>query len=284
MTQRNVNGEQRRQPGNGRQAVTIAVTLKTLSIKDTRMCLIVFDWQPGAEQWLALAANRDEFHARPTASLHRWPGQPTLLAGQDLQQGGTWLGITQDLRFAAVTNIRLPNPPDNVRSRGELVTRYLNSTQTPAAFARSLLSEASQYGRFNLLCGTPEQLWYITNTPQPTAHAVTPGQHVLSNAWLDSDWPKARLARTQLQTWQGDQHQLTRLLNRRVPWPDQCLPDTGVTAELERLLSAQFITSARYGTRSSSSLIGRRQRLAIEEQLWLDNGESGQSRHFQVPD
>ncbi|MDO6680783.1 NRDE family protein [Oceanobacter sp. 5_MG-2023] len=257
------------------------------------MCLIVFDWQPDATDWLTLTANRDEFHQRPTAPLHRWPESPDLVAGQDLQQGGSWLGVTNDLRFAAVTNIRLPEPPEHVRSRGELVTRYLRSTQTPADFADALLPEAGRYGRFNLLCGTAHQLWYITNTPEPAAVAVSPGIHALSNAWLDSDWPKAQLAKEQLlqaqrrqqhrPTWQQDQSELTRLLKRRQPWPDDRLPDTGVALETERLLSAQFIISARYGTRSSSSLLGRGQRLSIEEQRWQENGAAGARCRFQLP-
>lgn len=247
------------------------------------MCLIVFDWQPGQPQWLTLAANRDEYFNRATAPLQHW-GETGIIAGRDLQAGGTWMGMTADLRFAAVTNIRKGKPLTGVRSRGNLAVEFLGQQQDPETFARQLLERAPEYGRFNLLCGTPEQLWYIRNDPEPYASAVSTGIHCLSNAWLDSPWPKARLAAEQLQGWQQQPDPLTlaTLLAHRQPWSDQELPDTGVPLEWERWLSAQFIQAPGYGTRSCSSLIGHGRQLELHETLWNEQGEWSGSNRIRV--
>lgn len=264
------------------------------------MCLIAFDWQPNTSNWLTLVGNRDEFYDRPTAPLARWQDHPGVVAGRDLQQGGTWMGVTDQLRFAAVTNIRRPNAPRNKRSRGELVGHFLTGQQTPAAAAQALLPHADHYGRFNLLLGTPESLWYVRNWPAPFAAEVTPGLHVLSNEHLDSPWPKSELAREQLQQWRPQLEQsehpepesLATLLNRDAVFADDLLPVTGMPQALERSLSPQFLNlrESRYGTRATTSLIGTtdangRQECHVRELSWGDTAQClGEQQLWISPD
>lgn len=242
------------------------------------MCLIVLHWIPG--QQLTLSANRDEFTHRPAAPLTVWHDAPDIIAGRDLEQGGTWLGLTRQHRFAALTNVRAPGAgPTNPPSRGHLVSDFLRSSTSTAAYAQTLHRYAHRYAPFNLLCGGLQQLWYITNHPQPACTALTPGLHVLSNARLNTPWPKARLARQQLQAWlqqPGDSASLARLLNRQQPFADHELPQTGVPADWERLLSAQFIHAPGYGTRCSTGLILTPAGADIHEISW-DN--AGQVQH-----
>jgi uncharacterized protein with NRDE domain len=255
------------------------------------MCLIVFNWQPDQPQWLSLAANRDEFHQRQAHALHAWQDGSGIIAGQDLQEGGTWMGISNGLRFAAVTNVRNGPAPNARRSRGHLVADYLRSHLSPQDYIHSLLGIASEFGRFNLLCGDRQQLWYVRNDPDVQAFPVTPGLHVLSNASLDSPWPKAQQAQQQLQEWlaqqakndslQEDGLSLARLLDQRHIWPDEQLPDTGVPLDWERRLSAQFIIAPGYGTRSSGSLIGSNTGLHITEHIWNEAGDWQSSNQIQ---
>ncbi|MDO9321313.1 MAG: NRDE family protein, partial [Pseudomonas sp.] len=118
------------------------------------MCLIVFAWRPGHAVPLLVAANRDEFYARPSAALAHWDEQPGIYAGRDLQAGGTWLGVGPQGRFAALTNLRDPAQPLGARSRGELPAGFLSSQLPPAEFLAELQSKASEFSGFNLLVGS----------------------------------------------------------------------------------------------------------------------------------
>jgi uncharacterized protein with NRDE domain len=220
------------------------------------VCLIAFDWRPGTGRPLVLAANRDEFHARPTRSLHwwRWPDGP--LAGRDEQAGGTWLAVRRDGRFAALTNVRDPAAARGERSRGALPVAALEASSLEA-LADDVYRRRESYGPFNLLVGDREVLWQVgTHTPPAE---VPPGLHALSNHALDTPWPKSIRAVQRLESAlaapEPDMTDLLGLLDDREPAPDEELPDTGVGRELERMLSAPFIVDARYGTRSSSALV-----------------------------
>ncbi|MDT8438532.1 MAG: NRDE family protein [Wenzhouxiangellaceae bacterium] len=229
------------------------------------MCLIAFDWQPGRAQALVLAANRDEFHARPTTPLHWWPDPGDRLAGRDEQAGGTWLAVRRDGRFAAITNFRDPNAPSGARSRGELPLDWLRSPEPARAFARRVHVERGEYGPFNLLIGDPETLMIVGTHAEP--EAVAPGVHALSNHLLDTPWPKAIHAVQGLQSWlEATEPEFERLLDllddRRPADPDR-LPDTGVGTDTERFLSPPFIVGDDYGTRCSTALIlGPRMQMA----------------------
>ena len=140
------------------------------------MCLMIFAHQVLPGMPLAVAANRDEFHARPTAPSGFWPQRPELLAGRDLEQGGTWMGITRGGRFAAVTNFRDPDRTDPApRSRGELPLDFLCSDLAPAEYLAEIAVRGGDYAGFNLLVGDPQQLWYFDNSPGEAPMALAPG-------------------------------------------------------------------------------------------------------------
>ncbi len=249
------------------------------------MCLIVFDWQPGQTRWLTLAANRDEFWQRPARPLHRWQDEPDIIAGRDLEQGGTWLGISRQGHFAALTNIRAPGAgPQDPRSRGHLVADYLRAGSRPEQWAAALRQSATDYAPFNLLAGDRHNLVYISNYPQLRCATVAPGIHSLSNAWLDTPWPKSRLAEQQLRHWLREpaEQTLPSLLSRRQPFADGQLPSTGVPAEWERMLSAQFIISPSYGTRCSTALTGTEGQLAVHEISWQPDGRGNNTEKQDV--
>ncbi|MFP6848455.1 MAG: NRDE family protein [Pseudomonas sp.] len=220
------------------------------------MCLIVLAWRPGHAQPLVVAANRDEFYARPSQALCEWTDTPGLFAGRDLQAGGTWLGAGPGGRFAALTNIRDLNLPQGPRSRGELPSAFLAGDLSAEAFVQRLHEQRQHYSGFNLLLGDVQQLWHFNSQTGRTT-ALTEGVHGLSNADLNTPWPKLQRAKqallNSLQTPQAES--LLRLMADPTPAADADLPDTGIGLPTERLLSSIFIASPSYGTRASSALI-----------------------------
>lgn len=221
------------------------------------MCLIAFAFTPDQDRHLLLVANRDEFHARPARPLAwwRWPEGP--LAGRDEQAGGTWLALARDGRWAAVTNFRDPRAGSGERSRGELPIGFFTAGQSPADYVQEVDRARSAYGPFNLLVGNRRSLWYCSSRSRP--RAVAPGVHALSNGVLDEGWPKSRRVSTALrglvdQPDAVNTDRLFELMDDREIAADDELPDTGVGLEIERMLSAAFIVSPRYGTRCSTVL------------------------------
>jgi uncharacterized protein with NRDE domain len=218
---------------------------------------------------LVLAANRDEFHARPTAPSRFWPEHPRLLAGRDMTAGGTWMGITRDGRFAAITNYRDPaRTAPAPRSRGELPLNYLTGSQEPAHYLRSLLPVAQEYAGFNLLVGVVGELWYLTNSLPAKSRApvrLEPGIYGLSNARLDTPWPKVALGKDKLAALlrRGglDHDSLAAVVGDRQLADAKDLNSQGLDSDMDQILSAQFITTASYGTRSSTTVWIDRQRL-----------------------
>lgn len=229
------------------------------------MCLIAFAWDAHPRYRLALIANRDEFHARPTLPAQFHADSPLVYGGRDLEKGGAWLLVSQAGRFAAVTNVRQGRAPESAsRSRGELVDDFVTSQLGVDDYLDGLSRRASDYGRFNLLLGDGEVLHYVSNHPHFRRETVTPGLHALSNADLDAPWPKAVRARDALSSWlmgdcsDGDQPDSTALfeaLRDSRPAADQHLPDTSIGIEWERLLSSPFIVGEHYGTRASTVLL-----------------------------
>lgn len=206
-----------------------------------------------------LAANRDEFHARPTAPASYWDDSPQIFGGRDLQQHGSWLALARDGRWAAVTNVRrmvLPDP--SAPSRGELASVYLRGTLGARAYGEALAARAGRYAGFNLLLGDRDGVWYLSNQPEFRMQALTPGRHAVSNAALDTPWPKLVRLKSRLGQWCADGETDTAGLFAALAdphlAPDADLPDTGVGLERERFLSPAFISSADYGTRCSTVL------------------------------
>lgn len=221
------------------------------------MCQILFALDRHPRYPLVLAANRDEFYARPSARAAFWPDQPQLLAGRDLSAGGTWLGATRDGRWAAVTNYRQVTQNTAPRSRGELVTGFLCDNPDPADYLASLLARADDYAGFNLLLGTLNGVWFADSRSRQIRR-LEPGLHGLSNGELDNDWPKvvegkARLAAALVDD-EPDWAAIYALMTDREPAATERLPDTGIGLERERALSAQFIVTPTYGTRCTTLL------------------------------
>lgn len=220
------------------------------------MCLIVFAWRPAHPQPMIVVANRDEFYARPTQPLTQWADAPQVYAGRDLEAGGTWLGINTDGRFAALTNIRNPNLPQGHRSRGELVAQFLTGDPSIESYMAEVAQRSDQYGGFNLLLGNREQLYYLSSA-SPEPQLLGEGVYGLSNAGLDTPWPKVEKAKAALtgQLEDPNPSALMALLSDPTPAPTAELPDTGVSLATEALLSSMFIASPNYGTRASTVLI-----------------------------
>ncbi|TRX72891.1 NRDE family protein [Pseudomonas mangiferae] len=220
------------------------------------MCLILLAWRPGQAHPLVMAANRDEFYDRPTLPLHTWDDVPGLCAGRDQLAGGTWLGVGRDGRFAALTNIRDPRQPPFGRSRGELLVQFLGDDRPVAAFLDELTNRANQYSGFNVLLGDTESLWFFSSREgQP--RLLPEGLYALSNADLDTPWPKSVRGKAALERTLGapDAEQLLALLHDSEQAAESLLPDTGIGDSAERLLSSIFIASRAYGTRASTALI-----------------------------
>jgi len=225
------------------------------------MCLIVFAWRPTDKLPLVVAANRDEFYARQTLPLAPWADASWIVAGRDLQAGGTWLGVTQDGRFAALTNIREKNRSQSgKRSRGELVADFLRGRQSPADYLAQVSPHLDSYAGFNLLLGDLHELYYL-NSRERRAQKLKAGIYGLSNAALNTPWPKLERCRAALvaalEQDEAPTEDFFALLADRQQAADKELPDTGLTLDFERLLSSAFIASESYGTRASTVLLRR---------------------------
>ncbi len=223
------------------------------------MCLILFAYRKHPRYKLILAANRDEFYNRPTRPAGWWEDFPPLLAGKDLKQGGTWLGVTRKGKIAALTNYRgrEPQNPD-APSRGNLVRGFLVSETSPAEYMEKLRPEAAAFNGFNLLVGNAEHLYYYSNRDNRPAE-LEPGIYGLGNGLLNSSWPNVERGRELLaQLVPGDEvapEELFALLEDRETAADERLPDTGFDLRIERALSAIFIETPEYGTLSSTVVL-----------------------------
>ena len=221
------------------------------------MCLILVAWQVRPDYPLIVAANRDEFFARPTRAARFWPDAPDVFAGRDLEAGGSWLGISRSGRFAALTNYRQGGKPDgDAPSRGALVTNFLVGEADASDYGAALTSRAELYRGFNLLVSDGRQLAYCSNRGAGS-FCLAPGIYGLSNHLLDTPWPKLSAAKSAFSAALGglpaDEPFFELLADREIV-ADPNLPDTGVGREWERILSAVFVASPHYGTRASTLL------------------------------
>lgn len=248
------------------------------------MCLILLAWRAHPDYPLVVAANRDEFFSRRTAAADFWNDAPDVLAGRDLEAGGTWLGVTRSGRFAALTNYRDPaRNKAGAPSRGELVSRFLTSGQDPRAYLSELESSADRYNGFNLVFGDLDGLWCFSNCGEGE-QALVPGVYGLSNHLLDTPWPKVARGKSALNAALQalpDEVPLFDLLRDDRIAPDDALPRTGVSLEWERLLSAAFVRSSQYGTRSATVLLRDLSgRVSFVEQGFLPDASPGERREF----
>ena len=235
------------------------------------MCLIVFDWRPDALEGalFTLTANRDEFFRRTAEPIAWWADAPGVLAGRDLVGGGTWLGLSRDGRFAALTNYRAPHEMRaDAPTRGTLVSDWLGAATpnakpgtTPLAYLQDVARSGDLYNGFNLLIGdwTRRELGWYCNRSTAAPALLTAGTHGISNAVLDTAWPKLIGKRAELSALLAKEplaplESLIDLMrDPRVARDDQ-LPATGIALERERALSAAFIDTPDYGTRGTTAL------------------------------
>jgi uncharacterized protein with NRDE domain len=274
------------------------------------MCLIAVAWRMHPRYRLVLAANRDEFHERPSLPLAAWDDDARILGGRDALHGGSWLAL-RGARLAAVTNVRRLPQLDG-RSRGELVAEFLRAEGDLDAALATLAAQAAGFRAFNLLLGDGASLALATNLPDPhpgtdaapaasdprgfAVRRLAPGIHGLSNGALHARWPKAEALQAALADWldgaahaghadiddaAGDSARdalFDALADRRIA-EDARLPDTGVGLERERWLSSAFIAHPVYGTRASSvALIADDHALLIERRFGPDGVFIGETR------
>jgi uncharacterized protein with NRDE domain len=218
------------------------------------MCLIVLAWRVHPEHPLIVAANRDEFHARPAAPAAFWDDHPQILAGRDLEARGTWMGVSRGGRFAAVTNYRGAKEPRAVESRGALVSRFLSNGSRPGEYIESL--KANLYSGFNLLVSDGEELWWMSNRGgEPKA--LKPGIYGLGNTLLDA--PEV----------EGIKKTFAAELS---PAP--------AVESLFGLLESAKIVHPEYGTRCSTVLLGGK-RTRYAERSFAPDGSAGETVHYE---
>jgi uncharacterized protein with NRDE domain len=223
------------------------------------MCLIVFAYKSHPKYKFIFAANRDEFYNRPSEQADYWKDNSELLAGKDLQAGGTWMGITKQGRFAAVTNYRdLKNIKENAPSRGMLTLDFLNDNISAEKYYKNIKPSLQDYNGFNLILGSVDELFYFS-TKTHGIKKLDPGIYGLSNATLNTDWPKVKKSRDVLSVLLKNDEihpwELLSILNDTRKAKEEDLPDTGIGMEWEKILSSIFIQSPKYGTRCSTAVV-----------------------------
>jgi uncharacterized protein with NRDE domain len=237
------------------------------------MCFIVFAYRIHPSYRLIAAANRDEYYERPSSPVSFWEDATQVLAGRDLKEGGTWMGITREGKFAAITNFRNPSAlKKGAPSRGKLVSNFLTGSESAAFYVDKISRQAQKYNGFNLICGDHKDLFVYSN--QGKTEKLEAGIYGLSNHLLDSPWPKVIKGKKALKASMNLcgldlEAALFAILSDRKTAPDQNLPATGVGLEKERWLSPIFIESPGYGTRSSSMvLIAKNKRVKLVEKVF----------------
>jgi uncharacterized protein with NRDE domain len=255
------------------------------------MCLLMLAWQAHPRYRLIVAANRDEFHARPTAPMALWNDAPSILAGRDLSAQGTWLGVDRDRRFGIVTNFRdvQPRRPD-APSRGGLIPDWLARRSDPAAFLEQLEPHAQRYAGFNLLLNDADSLWYASNRAPRFSRALEPGVYGLSNLLLDTPWPKLTRVRAKFTAWLSEQSMeqgvpnaapsgeeieplFAMLADRTRAMPDAQANTRPLTPEWVEILSSPFVLHPQFGTRCSTLvMIGHDESLRVQERRFDASG------------
>jgi len=246
------------------------------------MCLVVFAWNAHKDYRLILAANRDEFHGRPTEDAGWWPDRPDMLAGRDLQAGGTWLAVSRSGHFATVTNYREQSfTKDDHRSRGELVSQFVNGSNDPLSYCRDL--DGADYSGFNLLAANKHSMTYVSNRGDDPLE-LDAGIYGLSNASLDTPWSKTTRSKKRLQELiQTDAVSELNLLNILMDQEtaDEDANPEHMSVEVATALTAPFIINDDYGTRSSTLLLWRRSgSFEFVEQRFNAAGQDIGQSHF----
>ncbi len=248
------------------------------------MCLISMQLSQHTLYKLVLVANRDEQYDRPSLPAHFWPDHPDLLAGKDLSEHGTWLGITKQGRIAAVTNSYLTTTQesDKKMSRGNLVMDYLTGGTGPEDYLNQVRQQRTDYNGFNLIVGSRDSLHHYNNILNEISFIPT-GNHAVSNATLDTPWPKVTRTKAAMAELASssplDEEAIFRIMADRTPPPDDQLPDLPLDLPILRAVSANFIQTERYGTRSTTLiLIDHSDQVTFVERSYLPDGTSSDVR------
>ena len=252
------------------------------------MCLIAIALQAHPAHALIVAANRDEYYGRPAAQAHFWDDYPQVLAGRDLDAGGTWLGIDRRGRFAAITNFRsMGEHRADAPSRGHLVSNFLTSDAAAWEYMRRIAADAGRYNGFNLLLADGRGLYYLSNRDteaEAGPRSLPPGIYGLSNHLLDTPWPKVVQAKNRFAQAiaRGDRlESMMDILRNDETAVNGTLPETGAAADRERFLSSIFIASESYGTRCSTLLdIDGAQRVRFIERSFGSDGVAADNVEF----
>jgi len=245
------------------------------------MCLIVFAYRVHPDFPVIIAANRDEFYARPTQPLFAWTDGSDIVAGRDLKGGGTWMGITRHGRLAALTNYREPGRQvAEAPSRGHLVKDFLMGSENLNDYLQKMARTGHRYNGFNMILSEGDQWVYYSNRNKDP-QVLPPGVHGLSNHLLNTPWPKVVRSRQAVATLLArkgppDVESLMQILQDRTIPPDGDLPDTGIGMAWERRLGSIFIHSEIYGTRSSTVLLAAKDgRVRVRERTFKPDGSTG---------
>jgi len=247
------------------------------------MCLLVFAWKAHPDYPLILAANRDEFHARPSQDAHWWPDLPNVLAGRDLQAGGTWLAVSRSGRFATVRNDReQPKPQRGLCSRGEIATKFVSGSEDAMNYVSSLTGDS--YAGVSVIAADGESICYTSHRGDKP-RSLDPGVYGLSNASLDTPWSKllrTRDALTKLiDTDKVNATELFRLLADRSPAPNPEVDSSSLPFKLARTLTAPFIVAESYGTRCSTTVLLTSDReLQFRERRFAPDGSASGDSPF----
>jgi uncharacterized protein with NRDE domain len=258
------------------------------------MCLLVLAWHAHPRYRLIVAANRDEYHARPTAPMAVWKDAPDILAGRDLSAQGTWLAVDRQRRFGIITNFRdvqarRPDAP----SRGGLIPDWLRQQTAPETFLAQLEPGAQRYAGFNLLLHDADRLHYASNRAPKFSRALAPGIYGLSNLLLDTPWPKLTRVRGKFEQWLAEQaatantpppeagaeYLFAMLADRTRSLPDARAGARPLPPEWVEILSSPFVVHPLFGTRCSTlALIGYDGSVYIQERRFAASGAiAGQS-------
>ena len=248
------------------------------------MCLILIQLRQHAVYKLVLVANRDEQYDRPALPAHFWPDHPDLLAGKDLSARGTWLGITKQGRIAAVTNSYLitTQESDQKLSRGNLVMDYLTGNIGPEGYLEQIRQQRTDYNGFNLLIGSSDSFHHYNNILDEIS-IIRTGNYAVSNATLDTPWPKVTLTKAAMaelaSSSELDEEAIFRIMADSTPPSDDQLPDLPLPLPILRAVSANFIQTERYGTRSTTLiLIDHCDQVTFVERSYLPDGTSSDVR------
>ncbi len=223
------------------------------------MCLIVIGPNYHPDYKLIFAANRDEFYQRPSSAADFWIDEPSLLAGRDLKEGGTWCGITKNGRFAAITNYRdMRSIKEDALSRGRIVTDFLLGTSSPEFYSKGLKESSDLYNGFGLIFGDRNEFFFFSNQTRKLIK-IEAGIHGLSNHLLDTPWFKVKKGKKLLKKAIDKRDTLVDdlflMLSDKTFSPEKELPDTGLPKEVERNISSIFVETPDYGTRSSTVIL-----------------------------